>query len=649
MAITVSSPSYPISPLLRSRFQQTFTITLNPSTLSRTHVCCVSATPREPLYTSLSNPVQIQSSPLAYLQPYLLSEWQLILKGWLCSAASVYFLSLTVPSIALLPRVLCESTGPQRPIREGLRLAVLAAARFATAYLQHAFLLEASLRAANRIRVRVFDRVVHNDLGFFEGNGGVFTGDVAHRITSEAADVADMAFALLNTVVPTALQLVAMSTQMVAVSPLLSLVSFLAIPCMSFIMAYLGKRLREVSKESHFSIARLSTYLNEVLPSMLAVKANNGEKKESSTFQSLAHEAMRDILRKKKMKEFVPHAMKLVYIGGLAALCAGFLVISGESFDGTKILSFSTALALVINPIQDVGKAYNELKQGEPAVERLFDLMRFESKVMENTNAIEVEHVRGDIKFCGVKFRYGDETSPPVLDGADLHIRPGETVALVGPSGGGKTTLAKLLLRLYDPLCGSILLDDCNIQDMRLGSLRNHVALVLQDAMLFSGTVAKNIAYRAPNEEINMAQVENAARIANAHEFIKDLPKGYETNIGPRGSLFSGGQKQRIAIARALYQNSSVLVLDEATSALDSRSELLVRQALERLMANRTVLVIAHRIETIKMADRVVVLEGGKFREADKSTLFGANGLLESTEQSSIVVYIKSQLLTPFG
>lgn len=214
---------------------------------------------------------------------------------------------------------------------------------------------------------------------------------------------------------------------------------------------------------------------------------------------------------------------------------------------------------------------------------------------------------------------------PLFLNGLNLHVQAGETIALVGPSGGGKTTLVKLLLRLYDPLSGCILIDNHNIQDIRLDSLRRHVSLVPQDITLFSGTVAENIGYKDLLSKIDMDSVEHAAQTANADEFIRKLPEGYKTNIGPRGSILSGGQKQRLALARALYQNSSILILDEATSALDSRSELLVRQAMERIMENHTVLVIAHRMETVLMAKRVFLLDDGKLEELNRSTLLGGS------------------------
>lgn len=282
-----------------------------------------------------------------------------------------------------------------------------------------------------------------------------------------------------------------------------------------------------------------------------------------------------------------------------------------------------------------MGKAYNELRQGEPAIERLFDLIKFTDKVVEKPDAVDLDSVRGEINFCNVSFKYGEEMSL-VLNGLNLHIEAGEIVALVGPSGGGKTTLIKLLLRLYDPLAGCILIDNHNIQSIRLQSLRRHVSLVSQDITLFSGTVAENIGYRDLTTEIDMERVKHAAQIANADEFVRELPEGYETNIGPRGSTLSGGQRQRLAIARALYQNSSILILDEATSALDSKSELLVRQAVKRLMKNHTVLIIAHRMETVRMAKRVFLLDRGKLEELPHSAIWV--GRKDSLLSSGLVI-----------
>ncbi|KAH9738167.1 ABC transporter B family member 29 [Citrus sinensis] len=604
--------------------------------------------------------------PLSLIKPYVQSHYKPIIAGWLCSVVSVFSLSKIIPKIATLSSNLCVN----KLKSDGWILGVFVLARLVATYWQQAFLWDAALGAVYDVRVTVFEKVLQRELSFFEGVSGVSSGDIAFRITAEANDVADAVYALLNTIVPSVLQLSAMATQMLVISPVLSLISALVIPSMALVIAYLGERLRKISKQSHLSIASLSAYLNEVLPAILFVKANNAEMCESARFRRLAHSDLCELLKKRKMKALIPQTVQLIYFGALFILCGGSLLVSGGSFDGCSLVSFITSLVFMIEPIQGVGKAYNEFKQGEPAIERLFDLTKFKSKMIEKPDAVSLDHINGDVKFCNISFKYADNM-PLVLDQLNLHIRAGETVALIGPSGGGKSTLAKLLLRLYDPLSGEpseqliffmlprgcILVDDHDVQNIRLDSLRRHVGLVSQDISsakklisyngnlsacfvvpyqkfrikgtflltLFSGTVAENIGYRDLMTKIDMERVEHAARTANADEFIRTLPQGYNTHIGPRGSSLSGGQRQRLAIARALYQNSSVLILDEATSALDSRCELLVRQAVDRLLGHHTVLVIAHHLETVMMAKRVFLLDNGKLEELNRSTLLGSN------------------------
>ncbi|KAB2087106.1 hypothetical protein ES319_A04G080000v1 [Gossypium barbadense] len=460
---------------------------------------------------------------LAKLKPFLQTNHQPILLGWLCSSISVFSLSQIIPRIGSFSSNLINIVSISKLRDQCLLLGVFVLVKLVACYWQQAFLWEASLRTVCQMRVFVFETVLEKELGFFEGNDGVSSGDIAYRITAEASDVADTLFALLNTIVPNMLQLFAMGTQMLVISPSLSLISAIMIPFMALVIAYLGEKLCKISKRAHLSIATLAAYLNEGLPAIFFVKANTGELSEHARFQRLAYTDFSRHLAKKKMKALIPQIIQIIYFGVLCVLCVGSLVVSRGSFDGCSMVSFVTSLVFLVEPIQGVGKAYNEFKQGEPAIERLFDLTRMKSK------------------------------------------------------------------------------------------------------MLFSRTVAENIGYRDLMSNIDMEKVELAAQIANADEFIRTLPEGYRSQIGPRGSLLSGGQKQRLAIARAVYQVSSILVLDEATSALDSKSELLVRQAVERLMENYTVLVIAHRLETILMADRIFLLQNGKLQELSRSTFLAGH------------------------
>ncbi|CAM8933695.1 unnamed protein product [Rhodiola kirilowii] len=608
----------------------TVTLLSKPSPKRSLHLRC-SLTPQQP-HVQKSHYQTLHA--LNLIKPYVQSQWKTILLAWTCSAVSVYSLSRLVPKVGQFSSLL-TNVDPLRFTQEGLLIGALVLARSLAIYWQQALLWDAALNSIHKIRVYVFGRVLARDLGFFEGTGGVSSGDVAYRITAEASDVSDTTYSLLNTVVPSTLQLVAMATQMVIISPALSLVSVLVVPCVAFVIAYLGEKLRKVSKKANLSMATLSAYLNEVLPSILFVKASNAELQECYRFQKFANVDLTERLKKKKMKALIPQVVQMIYFGSLSVFLVGSQLMSGGSFDASNMVAFLASLALLIDPIQGLGKAYNELKEGEPAIERLFGLARFKSQVIEKPDAVDLKTVAGDVKFCDISFQYGQNSSP-ILNGLNLHIKPGETVALVGPSGGGKTTLAKLILRLYNPSRGSIYIDNHDISNIRLGSLRSQVGLVSQDVTLFSGTVAENIGYRDLMNEIDMERVEHAARVANADEFIRTLPLQYNTSIGPRGSRLSGGQKQRISIARAIYDNCSILILDEATSALDSQSELLVRQALLRLMKDRTVLVIAHKLETVMTADRIFLLVDGKLKEIPASSLLSDNH--ESLIASGIVI-----------
>ncbi|KAI3473358.1 hypothetical protein Pfo_030648 [Paulownia fortunei] len=575
-----------------------------------------------------SPPFKVAS--LTAIKPYLQSEWRPILSGWLCSTISVYSLSKIVPLAGRLSSVMATANLVSLR-KEGLVLGVLVLTRIVANYLQQAFLWEAAMNCVYKIRVYVFHRVLQRDLEFFESEKGILPGDVAYRITAEAEDIADTVYSLLNTIIPSTLQLSAMATQMLIISPVLSLISALVIPSMALTIGCVGEKLRTLSNKANLSTAALSAYLNEVFPSILFVKANNAESNERIRFQSLASADLSACLKKKQMKVLIPQIVQIIFFGVLFMFGASSLVVSRGSFNCSVMVSFLTSLILLIDPIQGVGKAYNELKQGEPAIERLFNLTLFKSQVIEKSDAVDLASVTGEVKVCGLSFSYGDSMAP-VLNGLDLHIKAGETIALVGPSGGGKTTLVKLLLRLYEPLSGSIMIDGYDIQNIQLESLRRHVGLVSQDSVLFSGTIAENIGYMDLISGIDMDRVELAAQTANADDFIKCLPDQYQTSVGPRGSNFSGGQRQRLAIARALYQNPSILILDEATSALDSRSELLVRQALQCLMRNRTVLVIAHRLETVLMAERIFLLNDGKLQQLRHSALLdGQHGSLATT------------------
>jgi ATP-binding cassette subfamily B protein len=267
---------------------------------------------------------------------------------------------------------------------------------------------------------------------------------------------------------------------------------------------------------------------------------------------------------------------------------------------------------LLIDPIAHVTNNYNEFKQGEASVDRVFELLAIQPTVVEKPDALLLPSVTGKVEYSSVSFAY--KAAEPVLKDISLLALPGEAIALVGASGAGKTTFVNLLPRFYDPNTGQILIDGVDIRDVTLDSLRRQIGIVPQETIMFSGTIAQNIAFG--QDSFDMEAVEKAAKIANAHQFITQLPDGYHTWVGERGVNLSGGQRQRIAIARAVLLNPRILILDEATSALDSESEALVQEALERLMEGRTVFIIAHRLSTVRRCDRILVLERGQIVES---------------------------------
>lgn len=286
--------------------------------------------------------------------------------------------------------------------------------------------------------------------------------------------------------------------------------------------------------------------------------------------------------------------------------------ISVGNLKGSEFISYATAIALLIDPISITTSNFNEIKQGEASFDRVFELLTIPISIVERPDAIVLPPISGRVEYDRVSFGYTADR--PILKDFTLTVQPGETIALVGSSGAGKSTILSLLNRFYDVSDGRIAIDGIDIRDVTLKSLRRQIGVVFQDTVLFSGHIAQNIAFG--QTEFDIEAVESAAKIANAHQFISQLSQGYYTYVGEQGTTLSGGQKQRIAIARAVLFNPQILILDEATSALDSESEALVQEALERAMENRTVFIIAHRLATVRKADRILVVENGQIIEA---------------------------------
>lgn len=493
------------------------------------------------------------------------------------------------------------------------RLAAVSAAVFlvrgAVQYGQDILIAKAALKIALELRQRVYAHLQRLDLIYFEA---AQTGDLSYRLTEDVDRIGEVVNKVFHQLVPNILQLVAVLAYMVYLNWQLTLATFIIAPLMGFLIGWFGERLLAFSHRSQNQASTLSALLTEVFSGIRLVQAFAAEEYEVKRF---AQEA--EYNRQVKYLSEQIKAIQVFVVGFLQAVSVLLLFwlggwqISQAHLTGSEFISFVAAVALLFDPIAQVTSNYNEFKQGEASTDRVFELLHLQPRVSEQPNAVNLPPISGKVEYRNISFAY--HPGQPILQKLSLLALPGEVIALVGPSGAGKTTLVNLLPRFYNPGAGQILIDGVDIQGVTLKSLRQQIGIVPQETVLFSGTIAQNIAFgQTPDPKA----VEAAARVANAHPFISQFPHGYQTQLGERGVNLSGGQRQRLAIARAVLLNPKILILDEATSALDSESETLVQEALERLMQGRTVFVIAHRLATVRRADRILVLERGQVVES---------------------------------
>ncbi|MEH1941354.1 MAG: ABC transporter ATP-binding protein [Nostoc sp.] len=476
--------------------------------------------------------------------------------------------------------------------------------------IQDMYMAKAALRVAFHLRQQVYTHLQKLNLSYFET---AKAGDLAYRLTEDVDRVGEVVNKVFHDFIPCILQLLAIPIYMIYLNWQLTLATVIVAPLMGILVGWVGERLRKYSLKSQNRVSGLSAILAEVFNGIRLVQAFAAENYEIARFGHKAERSLKAKYSAERLKAIqIPIIGFLEALSALSLLIVGAWQISQNNLTVANFFSYLAAAALLIDPIGHTTNNYNEFKQGEASVDRVFELMAIQPTTIEKANAIALPPVNGKVEYRHISFAY--KPGEPVLKDISLLVSPGEAIALVGASGAGKTTFVNLLPRFYDPEVGQIFIDGVDIRDVKLHSLRRQIGIVPQETIMFSGTIAQNIAFG--QDIFDIKAVKEAAKIANAHEFISQLPEAYKTWVGERGVNLSGGQRQRIAIARAVLLNPQILILDEATSALDSESEALVQEALERLMKKRTVFIIAHRLSTVRRCDRILVLEQGQIVES---------------------------------
>jgi ATP-binding cassette subfamily B protein len=480
-------------------------------------------------------------------------------------------------------------------------------------------------RVVADIRRALFARVIGLSPAFYER---IMTGEVLSRLTTDTTLIQSIVGSSVSVALRNVLMLLGGLVLLALTSPKLTGMVLLVVPAVIVPIVVLGRRLRQLSRENQDWIAASSGNASEALTAAQTVQAFTHEAASAAAFDAVTERsygvAMIRIATRAIMTVIV---IFLVFAGIVGVLWVGALDVRAGAMTVGELVQFVIYAVIVAGAVGALSEVWGEVQRAAGATERLVELLTAVDTVQDPAAPLALPRpVRGAVAFDGVRFNYPSRPGQSALDGVDLTVAPGETVALVGPSGAGKSTVIQLLMRFYDPQAGGITLDGIDIRDLTRTDLRGVMALVPQDPVIFAASAAENIRFGRP--EATDAEVEEAARAAAAHDFIAALPQGYATELGERGVLLSGGQKQRIAIARAILRDAPVLLLDEATSALDAESERAVQAAVERLSRGRTTLVVAHRLATVRKADRIVVFDQGRIvAQGSHAALVAQGGL----------------------
>ncbi|HHW31925.1 MAG TPA: ABC transporter ATP-binding protein [Clostridiaceae bacterium] len=490
-------------------------------------------------------------------------------------------------------------------VKLGLLYIILAFCQFLRSYLTH----YAAWHFVSDMRVRIYNHMQKLSLRFYHDKQ---TGQLMSRTSNDTSTLESLIAHSTPDLIVNILILIGVTVILFSINPVLALLSLITVPFLAIAASYFAKRVLPQFKNSQQALAEFNATLHDNLQGIKEIQIFNQQEREKERIRRKSNSHVKTLLRVLKLSAIYHPSIEFFSNMGVVIVIGfgGYLASAGK-VPLKDIVTFILYLNMFYQPISTLGRLNEDMQNALAGASRIFEVLDTESDVKEAKNPVELGRVKGRIVFENVSFSYIEGNN--VLNNINLEINPGELVALVGPTGVGKTTLISLICRFYDPTEGRITIDGIDMKDVSLKSLRDNTSIVLQDVFLFNGTIAENIAYGAENA--TREEIIKAAKLAHAHEFIDELENGYDTIIGERGIRLSGGQKQRISIARAILRNTPVLILDEATASVDTQTEKLIHDAIDRVTKNRTTIVIAHRLSSIQKADKIVVLNEGGIEE----------------------------------
>ncbi len=477
-------------------------------------------------------------------------------------------------------------------------------------FLSQTVISHARASIIRNIRKGIFDKILDLHVGYFSNER---KGDIITRLTSDVQEIEYSAISTLTIIFRDPISIVAFFIVLFSISVKLTLLTLLIFPITGVMIGIVSKKLKKESHEVQDSLGEILTITDESLVGARVIKAFNAQKYVGTKFDDENKRYANILRRVSNIRDLASPMSEVIGVAIVALILwiGGNLVLSGSAeLKASQFIAYLGIFSQILVPAKGIAGAFSQLQRGLVSAERIFEVIDTPTTIVDKADAVELTKFENEIEFENVSFSYG---KGDVLKNINLKIKKGSTVALVGASGGGKSTMADLIPRFYDATAGKVKIDGVDIKDYTLRSIRQHLGIVTQESILFNDTIFNNIAFGKPDAKEE--DVIRAAKVANAHEFIVNTEKGYLTSIGDRGSKLSGGQRQRLSIARAVLRNPEILVLDEATSALDSESEKLVQSALINLMTNRTSVVIAHRLSTIQHADEIIVIQKGQIAE----------------------------------